>query len=57
MSREIIKENFKGKKAKCVLIKKNETWGDKIVYEGTLRGAKKRIPPSKKDRYEIQFKK
>lgn len=41
----------------CTLIKKFRDYPDKIIYQGTLRGAKKRIPPSKKDQYEIQFKK
>jgi len=48
------KKNNKIKK-KCVLIKRNETWGDKVIYRSTLRGAERRIPPSKKARFEIQF--
>ena len=41
----------------ATLIKKFKDYPDKIIYQGTLKGAKRRIPPSKKDQYEIQFKK
>jgi len=30
---------------------------EKVVYQGTLRGCKKRIKPSQKDRFRIDFKK
>ena len=29
---------------------------EKPIYSGTLRGCKKRIPPSKKDQFRIDFK-
>jgi len=29
---------------------------EKVVYSGTIRGAKKRIPESKKDQFRIEFK-
>ena len=29
---------------------------EKVVYQGTLRGCKKRIKPSQKDRFRIDFK-
>jgi len=41
----------------CTLIKKFKEWPDKIIYQGTLKGAKRRIPTSKKDQYQIIFKK
>ena len=40
----------------ATLIKMFDGWDDKIIYQGTLKGAKKRIPPSKKDQYRIDFK-
>ena len=30
---------------------------EKPIYSGTLKGCKKRIPPSKKDQFRIEFKK
>ena len=30
---------------------------EKVIYTGTLRGCKKRIPPSKKDQFRIDFTK
>jgi len=30
---------------------------EKVIYQGTLRGCKKRIKPSQKDRFRIDFKK
>jgi len=30
---------------------------EKVVYQGTLRGCKKRIKPSQKNRFRIEFKK
>ena len=42
-------------KKKAVLIKKFVEWPDKVIYRGTLRGCKKRIKKSQKDRFEIQF--
>lgn len=30
---------------------------EKVIYQGTLKGAKNRIPPSKKDQFRIDFKK
>jgi hypothetical protein len=30
---------------------------EKVIYQGTLRGAKMRIPPSKKDQFRIEFQK
>lgn len=30
---------------------------EKVVYQGYLKAAKKRIPPSKKDQFRIEFKK
>lgn len=46
---------MKGKHRQVILIKKFENYEDKIIYRGTFRKAKKRIPPSKKDQYEILF--
>lgn len=48
---------MKNKKKTCTLVKKYSNFPDKVVYRGTLRGAKKRIPPSRKDQYEIIFTK
>lgn len=42
-------------KKKAVLIKKYSDWPDKVVYRGTLKGCKKRIKPSQKNRFEIRF--
>lgn len=56
-------EKMKGKKSNgtATLIK---TWTlqdgstrEKIIYQGHLKEAKKRIPPSKKDQFRIEFKK
>ena len=30
---------------------------EKVIYQGTLRGAKKRVPPSKKEQFRIEFAK
>lgn len=30
---------------------------EKVVYQGYLKAAKKRIPPSKKDQFRIEFQK
>lgn len=46
---------MKDKHRQVILIKKFKNYEDKIIYRGTLRMAKKLIPPSKKDQYEIQF--
>jgi len=48
---------MKNNKKTATLIKMFRDFPDKIVYQGTLRGCKKRIPPSKKDQYKIEFKK
>ncbi len=40
------------RKTKVILFKKFN-YGRKIMYEGTLRKARKLIPPSKKDQYLI----
>lgn len=45
----------KKNKGRCVLIKKFLDYPEKEIYQGTLKGAKKRIPPSKKDQFEIRF--
>ena len=42
-------------KNNCILIKKFRSFPDKVIYRGTLKGAKKRIKPSQKDRFEIRF--
>jgi hypothetical protein len=44
-----------GKRRRCILIKHFEDYPDKVIYRGTLREAKKRIPPSKKGQFTIQF--
>jgi len=40
------------KKTQVILIKKF-AYGKKEIYEGTLRKARKLIPPSKRDQYTI----
>jgi len=44
-----------GKNRPVVLIKMFTGFEDKEVYRGTLRKAKKLIPPSKADQYRIDF--
>lgn len=44
-----------GKHAKVTLWKKFSTYDDKLFYEGTLRGALKRIPEGREDQFEIIF--
>lgn len=44
---------MKDKHKQVILVKKFKNFEDKIIYRGTLRKAKKRIPLSKKDQYEI----
>jgi hypothetical protein len=46
---------MKDKHRQVILVKKFKNFEDKIVYRGTLRKAKKLIPPSKKSQYEIYF--
>lgn len=46
---------MKDKRKQVILVKKFKNYEDKIIYRGTLRMAKKRIPPSKEDQYEIIF--
>jgi len=43
------------KRQKCKVIKHFDGWPDKVVYTGTLREAKRRIPVSKKDQFSIEF--
>ena len=45
----------KKEKGRCVLVKLFRDYPEKEIYHGTLKGAKKRIPPSKKDQFEIRF--
>ena len=45
------KENHR----KVQLIKKFKAYEDKVVYTGTLKGALKRIPESKKNQFEIVY--
>lgn len=45
----------KGGKRKCVLLKIFRNYPNKVIYRGTLRGAKKRVPKSKRGQYEIHF--
>ncbi|GAG86967.1 unnamed protein product [marine sediment metagenome] len=40
------------KKTKVILFKRFN-YGKKLMYEGTLRKARKLIPPTKKDQYTI----
>ena len=40
------------KKTKVILVKQF-SYGKRIIYSGTLRKARKLIPPSKKDQYII----
>jgi len=51
----------KEKNATATLVKlwefENGETRERPVYSGTLRGCKKRIPPSKKDQFRIDFKK
>lgn len=44
---------MKDRHRRVILIKKFKKYENKIIYRGTLRKAKKLIPPSKKDQYEI----
>ena len=46
---------MKDRRRRVILIKKFEKYENKIIYKGTHRKAKKLIPPSKKDQYEIIF--
>jgi len=46
---------MKDKDKKCRLIKMFRNFPDKTIYEGTLHQAKKRIPPSKKEQFRIEF--
>jgi len=46
---------MKDKHKQVILVKKFKKFEDKIIYRGTLRKAKKKIPPGKKDQYEIHF--
>lgn len=41
------------KNRRVKLIKKFRDYSDKVIYEGTLRGALRRIPRTKKKQYEI----
>lgn len=41
------------KNMRVKLIKKFTNYPDKVIYEGTLRGALRRIPKAKKKQYEI----
>ena len=40
---------------KAVLTKHFRDYPDKVIYKGTLKGCKKRIPESKKDQFTISF--
>ena len=40
------------RKTKVILLK-DFSYGKKVIYEGTLRKARKLIPPTKKDQYTI----
>ena len=40
------------RKTKVSLLK-NFSYGERVIYSGTLRKARKLIPPSKKDQYTI----
>lgn len=40
------------KKTKVVLLKEF-SYGERVIYSGTLRKARKLIPPSKKNQYKI----
>ena len=42
-------------KKKASLIKVFNGYPDKVIYRGTLKEAKKRIPPSKKDQFRVEF--
>jgi len=41
------------KRKVCVLVKISK-WGEKVVYRGTVRGAERRIPPSKEKQFRIE---
>ncbi len=47
----------KERRQTVTLIKHFREFPDKIIYQGTLREAKRRIPPSKKEQYSLVFKK
>jgi hypothetical protein len=51
--KELLKKH--GKHARVELRKKFSKWDDKLFYEGTLRGALKRIPEGKEKQFEIVF--
>lgn len=44
-----------GKSRPVILIKRFTEFEDKEIYRGTLRKAKRMIPPSKADQYKIVF--
>jgi len=54
MNRQALLKEY-GKKARVELWKKFKNWDDKLFYQGTLRGALKRIPEGKEDQYDIVF--
>jgi len=47
--------HLKHKDVTAALVKKFRGYPDKVIYRGTLKGCKKRIPPSKKDQFEIRL--
>ena len=42
-------------KATVKLVKMFRDYPDKVIYRGTLKEAKRRIPPSKKEQFRIEF--
>lgn len=42
-------------KKKAILTKLFTDYPDKVIYKGTLKGCKKRIPESKKAQFMISF--
>ena len=48
-------DQMKDRHRQVILIKRFKNYEDKIIYRGTQRKARKLIPPSKKDQYEIIF--
>jgi hypothetical protein len=42
-------------KATVNLVKMFRDYPDKVIYRGTLKEAKRRIPPSKKEQFRIDF--
>jgi|GEM_PF-4870771 len=43
------------RKPTVILVKHFRNFPDKLIYRGNLKRAKRMIPPSKREQYEIRF--